>query len=466
MPGTMTTQGSNNSDRGTVFWLKQIVKLGAPIFLAQATIIASVVIDSVMAGSLSASDLAVVGIGSSLYISVFIAFFGVILALSPIVSRLYGQGSIEEIGSQVTQAMWLALALSTIGFFVFLNGNILVSVINASPDISKGINLYLMGCALGLPGALMFRIFYATSTAMSAPRLVLVINACGLLVKVPLNTFFMYGYNDFVPALGGAGCAFASALISTGSGLLAFFFLVYQKRFRGLRFPRTEGPKLSKQLELLGLGIPIALTQVTEITAFVGMAFCIARLGPINAAAHQIAANVATTLFMLPFALSLAVSILIGQSIGRQDEKDENKIIRSGAILLTCFSLLITLFILTARDQIANIYTSDPKVVVLASALLIWVGVSQWGDALQVLFIAALRAHKFTRVATLITLAARWGVGLLGGYWLAFGHPLLGVRGFWIAATLGISLAGVWLCRYYFNQFSDKQNLLFPAKQA
>lgn len=459
----MTTQGCGDSDRGTILWLRQIVKLGAPIFFVQATIIASVVIDSVMAGSLSAKDLAVVGIGSSLYVSVFVAFFGVILALSPLVSQLYGRGLIEEIGSQVTQAAWLSLALSTIGFLVFMNGDLLVSVMNAPPDLAEGVNLYLMGCALGLPGALMFRIFYATSTAMSAPRYVLVINTCGLLFKVPLNAFFIYGYGDVVPALGGAGCAFASAIISTGSGLFAFFLLTYQKRFKILRFPRAEGPKLSKQLELLGLGIPIALTQVTEVTAFAGMAFCIARLGPINAAAHQIAANAATTLFMLPFALSLAVSILLGQSIGRQDKAGEKKIICAGVILLSCLSLVTTVLILVMKDRIASIYTSDPRVVILASALLIWVGICQWGDAFQVLFIAALRARKFTRVATLVTLVARWGVGLLGGYWLAFGPPQLGARGFWIAATLGISLAGAWLCLYYFFKFTVQTHLLLPS---
>ena len=37
-----------------------------------------------------------------------------------------------------------------------------------------------------------------------------------------------------------------------------------------------------------------------------------------------------------------------------------------------------------------------------------------------------------------------WGVGLLGGWWLAFRQPM-GVAGFWLASVLGLVLASLLL---------------------
>jgi len=47
---------------------------------------------------------------------------------------------------------------------------------------------------------------------------------------------------------------------------------------------------------------------------------------------------------------------------------------------------------------------------------------------------------------------ALWGLGLLGGYWIAF-HPVLnddglGARGLWLAASASLALAGAVLFTY------------------
>ena len=58
------------------------------------------------------------------------------------------------------------------------------------------------------------------------------------------------------------------------------------------------------------------MTILVDVTAFTFMALLIARLGADNSAAHQIAANVAAVLYMLPLALGNAVSVLVGQALG------------------------------------------------------------------------------------------------------------------------------------------------------
>src|SRR5262245_25838502 len=100
--------------------LRDIVKLGWPVFIAQLAVMINGVIDTVMAGRLSATDLAAVGIGSSVYISVFVAAMGALLALTPVAAQLYGAGRLAEIGEEVRQCVWLGALLSIIAVGLLL----------------------------------------------------------------------------------------------------------------------------------------------------------------------------------------------------------------------------------------------------------------------------------------------------------------------------------------------------------
>ena len=88
-----------------------IVRLAWPVLIAQLAVIASGVLDTIMAGRYSAVDLAAVGIGTSVYFSVFIGLLGVVQALSPIAGQLFGGKHYERIGEETRQTAWIAVGL-------------------------------------------------------------------------------------------------------------------------------------------------------------------------------------------------------------------------------------------------------------------------------------------------------------------------------------------------------------------
>ena len=100
-----------------------------------------------------------------------------------------------------------------------------------------------------------------------------------------------------------------------------------------------------------------------------------------------------------------------------------------------------------ARAQVLGFYTQDPVIIAAAMPLLLWVWVFHVGDAGQTLAAFVLRAHKISTAPLLIYAGAIWGVGMGGGYFLAFGHAdwvpdsLRGAPGFWSAATAGLVTA-------------------------
>ena len=99
--------------------LAEIYDLAWPVLIAQLAVMAYAVIDTMMAGRFATEDLAAVGIGASIYFSVFVALMGVLLAVSPTVAQLLGAGRYAEIGEQVRQGMWLTVALAMLSVLVF-----------------------------------------------------------------------------------------------------------------------------------------------------------------------------------------------------------------------------------------------------------------------------------------------------------------------------------------------------------
>src|SRR5262245_7810640 len=101
--------------------LRDISRLAWPVFIAQIAIMANGLIDTVMAGRYSTLDLAAVGIGASIYVTLFVTLNGVLIALTPICGQLFGAGRHSEIGEEIRQSLWFALWLSCVSLFLLAN---------------------------------------------------------------------------------------------------------------------------------------------------------------------------------------------------------------------------------------------------------------------------------------------------------------------------------------------------------
>lgn len=435
--------------------LRRIVHLATPVLVGQLAVIAFGVIDTIMAGRASATDLAAVGLGGSIYVTVYISLMGVLQALAPTAGQLYGAGRIEEIGVEVRQAAWLGLALAIPGMLLLLFPGPLLAFAKAPPELVEKASRYLHIVAFGLPAALAFRIYMALNNALSRPIMVTVLQIAGLMLKVPLNAWFIHGGLG-VDAMGGPGCALASTIISwtwCASGL-AILRLGSAYRPLGI-FARWEWPRWQRIWPLLRLGVPMGLTYLIEITSFTLMSIFITRLGTDTLAGHQIIANLSAVAYMMPLSLSIATSTLVAQAIGARDLAGARRIgwrgIRFGASIALVTGTLLWLL----REPLLNAYAKDPTVVAKALPLMLFVAFYQAFDAVQVMSAFILRAYKIALIPTLIYAGSLWGVGLGGGYVLGFGliesmpEFTRGASGFWLANSVSLAIAGTLLVRYF-----------------
>ena len=145
--------------------VKTIYDLAWPVLIARLAVMAYSVIDTMMAGRYATDDLAAVGVGASIYFSVFVALMGVLLAVTPTVAQLQGAGLHGEIGEQVRQAMWLAVALAVVSVVVYSHPDPLLEMSEAPPTVAAKVRAYLAIAAWGAPAGLAFRLF-----ASAVPR--------------------------------------------------------------------------------------------------------------------------------------------------------------------------------------------------------------------------------------------------------------------------------------------------------
>jgi MATE family multidrug resistance protein len=432
-----------------------IAALAWPILIGQLAVIGNGVIDTAMTSRYSASDLAGLAIGSSIYVSVFVGATGVLQALSPIIAQLFGARRHEEIGAEVKQGVWLALFLCSICGLILLFPKPFLSLAQATPELETKATLYLRVIALALPATLCFRVYGAFNNAVVRPKMVMAIYVAALLLKIPLNGLFIFGGYG-LPAFGGPGAAMATVVTSWLS-LLAGWLLLYRLPFYetfGLFGTGFVWPKWAAQRELLKLGIPMGASYLIEVTAFTFMALFIARLGNTAVAGHQIAANFGTVLYMIPLSIASATGTLVAQAIGARRLDVARSISFSGIRLAALLSITLGCLVWVAREAIVRAYTTNDTIIAAALPLFLFVAFYQVFDAMQVNAAFVLRAYKVVTVPTVIYALSLWGVGLCGGYLLGFDRfgitpaSLQGAAGFWFANSASVAVVSLGLLWY------------------
>ncbi|WJF88975.1 MATE family efflux transporter [Paraburkholderia bonniea] len=453
--------------------IRKIIAMAWPVLIGQLAIIAFTVIDTAMVGRFSALDLAALGLGSSIYVSVYIGLTGILTALQPITAQLYGARRYQEIGEEVRQSFWLVLGLMTLGCVILYFPGPLLDIARAPDALRERTEAYLRILSFGLPASLVFRVYSSITNAIGRPRLVMILQIAALLIKFPLNTLLIFGGLG-IPALGGPGCALATIAINWVLALVGLTLLTRLTVFQPFAiFSHFCWPVWQRQAAQLKLGIPLGLSYLIEVTSYTFMALFIARFGTTTLAGHQITGNIGAVLYMTPLSIGVAVSTLVAQALGAQRYDTAHTLARHGIMLACGLASFYGVIVLVLRPWIIAAYTPNAQVVAAAMPLVALVVFYHVFDALQVSTAFVLRAYKVAVVPTVIYAVALWGVGLGGGYVLGFNLTgltpawLAGAPGFWVANLLSLAIAGIGLLLYWRSVSAryqqDQQSMSAPA---
>ena len=443
--------------------------LGGPILIAQVAQMANGVIDTVMAGHASAEDLAAVGIGSSLWMPLFLFFMGMLGALQPIISGYNGARAINRIMPATWQGLYLAAAGSVIMILLLTNVHPVLDRLNLESTTARITQGYLDAFAWGIPALLLITALRGLTDGLGHTRVIMAFSVLSTLINLPMNYIFIYGKLG-LPAMGGIGCGWATSI---SNGVAALALLVYLNRSRVYRqfhlISDWAKPDPAGIRYILGIGIPIGFTIFVEASMFSVIALFLAPLGPVVVAGHQIALNVVSLLFMLPLSIGMALTLRVSFLMGARAPETARLISRSSLILAATTALVFALLLFAFSRDIAALYTSDREVQAVTVRLLMFAAFFQIADVIQVTCISALRGYKDTRISMFIMLFSFWGVGLPLGYLLTFTNwllPAMGAAGFWVGLTGGLASASVLLGWRLFLYTPDRDPVVAVADSA
>lgn len=422
--------------------ITQTIKLSLPLIISQIAVVAMTFVDTVMSGRLGPVTLAAVAVGSSLWAAAILFVFGILMAIPPVISEMDGANKHHDVAPFFRQALWLALILGLIFTGVILLLDPLFTLFNTQAEVIPEAEAYLHALAWGVLPLSFFIAFRYLADGLSITKTTMYVSFLGLFLNIPLNYILMFGKLGF-PALGAQGCGYATAIVITVQ-MLAYIIIVHRHKVIGSYqiFNQFDPPDWQAIMRFFKLGFPIGMSMFAEVGFFSVITLLASSLTTEIVAAHQIALNFSSLLFMVPLGLSMGITIRVGNAVGRNNPIDIKHAGYYGIGLVLITQLLAASLVLLFAPQIVSLYTRDATVGAIAVSLLFYAAVFQLSDGIQVATAGALRGIKDMHFIMLSSLFSFWILGFVTSWYLCFEQGM-GAAGLWIGIIVGLTAAAV-----------------------
>ena len=430
--------------------VRELLVIGWPIIVAQVSQTGMGFVDTLMSGRYGPQDLAAIAVGSSIWLPVFLAASGVLMATTPLVAHFVGASQLTRTREVLTQGAVIALALGLLSVLILHNTLPLLHWMAVDPALAAKTDAYLKAISWGFPAILLYQVIRSFSEGFGKTRPIMKIAILGLLANIPLNYVLIYGKFG-LPELGGVGCGWATAIVmwlTLGAGIL------YLRRsvtftecdlFQGSLLPTA--PALG---HFLRLGLPIGMALLIEVSMFAIIALLLADLGEVIVGAHQVTLSFTGMIFMIPLSISMALTIRVGHQLGAKENAGARFSAATGVMITIGFAAVSATTMVLFAPHIVSLYTDSPEIIEIAVSLIGIAAIFQFSDAIQVSCAGALRGYKDTNIPLLIVFIAYWVIGLPLGVILARTDllvPAMGPQGFWIALVASLTIAAAMLAR-------------------
>lgn len=416
-----------------------LLKMIIPILVTQVAIYLVSFFDVLMSSRYGTADLAGVSIGSSIWMPIYTGLSGILLAITPIVSQLVGAKKEMDAKKAVQQGIYVAITLSIIIFIgLFFGIDWILSKMSLETSVHTIAKGYIYAMCAGLLPLFLFFVMRCFIDALGQTRVTMIITLMTTPINIVLNYIFIFGKFGS-PELGGIGAGVATAITYWLIFLITAWIIAKRVPFERFRmFHNWRRPSWLQWKEILLIGVPIGISLFAETSIFSAVTMMMSNFSTTIIAAHQIAINFTSLLYMVPLSISMGVTILVGFEIGAgrmRDARTYSYLCVGTAIVFSFISACI-LFIL--REPVAHMYTTDSNVIEYAVQFLVFSAIFQLSDSIQAPVQGALRGYKDVMITFIMAIISYWVIGLPVGYLLAT-HTDLGPFGYWIGLVAGLT---------------------------
>ena len=434
-----------------------MLRLALPLVMAEVGWMSMGVVDTVMVGHLPhpAVTISAVALGQVLYNTLAFGIGGVLLGLDTYISQAHGAGEWDDANKWLLSGVMLAALLSAALMGMVWVGPVAMHRLPIDREVMRQAVGFLSALNWGTLPLFLYMTFRRYLQAFNHVRPIAAAVVSANVVNAGLDWLLLYGHRFQIggmgvgiPAYGVVGAAWSTALarVYLAAFVGAAVWWVDSKHAYGLRRAGSEQTwrtlDLSRVKRLVRLGAPVGGQIFVEISIFAAVTALIGTMGPVSLAGHEIALNCVSFTFMVPFAISAAATVRVGQAVGRGSASEAAAAgwtaIGFGATFMLCMSAVLV----TVPGWIAGGFTRDPLVIAAAVPLLLVGAAFQFFDGVQVTATGALRGVGNTHAGLYVQLVGYWVVGLPLGWLLGF-HRKMGAVGLWIGLCAGLMIAGV-----------------------
>ncbi len=448
--------------------IRAVSALGFPLVGGHVAQFAIGMTDSVMLGWYGAAALAAVTLAGSYFFVFFLMGAGFAIAVMPLVAAAAGAGEERQIRRATRMGLWLSLLYGVAAMPVLLYSEQILLALGQTPEVAGPASTYLRLAGWGLFPALLVMVLKSYLAALERTQIVLWITILAAVVNGLVNYALIFG-NWGAPEMGIQGAAIASIVTQAVSllavALYALWVLPEHEILKNFHRPDWE-----MFTRVFKLGMPIGLTNLSEVSLFAASAMMMGWLGTIPLAAHGVAITLAGLTFMVHLGLSNAATIRAGNAYGRGDRIH----MAMGAKVVIVMSLVMALIgvvaFLLLPDQLISLFLdadepNKPAILAVGAGLLAMAALFQLADGMQVIALGLLRGVQDTNWPMVIAALSYWAVGVPASYLFGF-HFGWGGVGIWSGLVLGLSFAGVFLMLRFWRHSIKRADHAVPSDSA
>lgn len=308
---------------------------------------------------------AVAGVGTAVEFVYFIISILIALEIGAtvLVSHAFGAGLHDRVRAVARQAfVWgiiLAIPVSIAGYLLAPSA---IDLFGAEPLVAYYASHYLRITAAMSIFLLLTFVGGAIFRGVGDSRTPLAASIVGNVVNVVLAYGLIFGHLG-LPRLGVEGSAWGAAIARMVTAGILVGLLLTGRRGISLRGAGSWRPHLQIGRQLLHLGLPASLEQVLSSAGFMTMLFVVAKIGTDALAAQQIAFTALNIGYMPAFGFGIAVTALVGQSIGANRIGDAAIAARIGNRVSVVALVIAAIVLFILAKPIMTIFTSDSDVL-------------------------------------------------------------------------------------------------------
>ncbi len=387
-------------------------------------------------------------------------FIGTAGYVGTFVAQYFGSGRNRMIGPVLWQGIYISLISGVLVMLFAPFSDLIFDYVGHSIGVRPLEAAYFRILCMGAVPLVASSALSGFFSGLGKTWIVMVANLAATLENIVFDYLLIFGAFGF-PEMGIKGAAIATVLSPCVSLIIYIVIILmpaYNQEYRIL-----EGWRFNARLfwRLIRFGLPNGVQFFLDVAGFTVFVLLIGRLGTDSLAATNIAFNINTVAFMPMIGLGIAVSVLVGQYLGKNNTKLAVRAVYSGLQITILYVGVIALLYAFAPGIFIAPYAAHANpaefkaIGDLAEVLLKFVALYCVFDGMNIIFSSAIKGAGDTRFVMIAILISSIGILVVPSYLVLFVFDL-GIFACWAVATAYVIVLGVvFMVRFWEGKWKD-----------